>query len=317
MNKVLRFITITLIILFSISGCSAENIPEKSSSDKLKVVTTIFPPYDFVREIGKDKVAVSMLLPPGGEVHSFEPTPKNIIEIQDCDIFIYVGGESDEWVKGVLDSLDTSNIKIISLMDLVNVVEEELVEGMQEEDGELEEDEPAYDEHVWTSPKNAKAIVTAISSQLQASDEKNKDFYSENTENYLKELDNLDHAVTEIVNNAERKTIVFADRFPFRYLADHYGLEYFAAFPGCSSETEASAGTIAFLIDKIKEEEIPVIFHIEFSNEQIADIISEAAGAKKLLLHSAHNVTKNDFENNVSYMSLMKKNLTALKEALE
>jgi zinc transport system substrate-binding protein len=233
--------------------------------------------------------------------------------------------------------MDTSKMKIITLMDCVQVVEEEVVEGMEEEEhtedheteeehahGEEKEDahahgeqEPEYDEHVWTSPKNVKRIVQKISDALCEADTANAAFYQTNTEDYLTKLDELDSKFQDAVDNSKRKTIVFGDRFPFRYFADAYGLEYYAAFPGCSTETEASAATVKFLIDKINTEKIPVVFHIELSNEKMADTISEATGAKVLLMHACHNISKSDFERGKSYIELMTDNVEALKEALQ
>ncbi|MDR1942125.1 MAG: metal ABC transporter substrate-binding protein [Endomicrobium sp.] len=301
------------ILLFLFFTLAASGAAAKDSK-KLQVITTIFPQYDFVRQVAKDKVELTQLLPLGAESHSYEPSPKDIIKIQNCDVFIYVGGEGDAWVEKILASIDVKNKKIISLMDCVSTVKEELVEGMQEEEGEEEED--AYDEHVWTSPKNAKIITQTIADVLQKADSQNSDFYEANAKNYILQLDALDADFEETVKNSKRDAIIFADRFPFRYFADAYKLKYFAAFPGCSTETEASAGTVKFLIDKIKSEKIPVVFHIELSNEKMADAIAESTGAKKLLFHSCHNVSKKDFKAGLGYADLMKRNVSVLKEAL-
>ena len=337
------------LLVFLLNGCSTVK-KVSTSDDKVSVVSTIFAPYDFVREVAGDKAELTMLLPPASESHSFEPTPQDIIKIQNSDVFIYVGGESDAWVNEVLESMDTSGMKIITLIDCVEVVEEEIVEGMEEEhdhedisldeehEGEEQEGdeheneehaneehedeehadvEHEYDEHVWTSPKNAKLIVQKISDVLCEVDEVNKEIYKKNTTEYLGKLDELDQAFQTVVDQSVRKTIVFGDRFPFRYFADAYGLSYFAAFPGCSTETEASAATVAFLIDKIKEEQIPVVFHVELSNQKMANTISEATDAKVLLLHACHNVSKAEFESGVTYLDLMYKNVENLKEALK
>lgn len=311
MKKIIVFLLITILAVATFAGCDKENIA--SSDGKINIVTTIFPAYDFTRTIAGDSAEISMLLPPGAETHSFEPTPKDIIKIQNCDVFIYVGGESDDWVKGVLDSMDTSKIKIITLIDCVELVEEKIVDGMQ---GEEESDEVEYDEHVWTSPRNAKLIVEKISEVLCSADIANAADYKINTADELVKLDKLDSEFKAVVATAKRKTIVFGDRFPFRYFADAYGLDYFAAFPGCSTETEASAKTVAFLIDKIKAENIPVVFYIELSNEKMADSISESTGAKVLLLHSCHNITKVDFTAGKTYIDFMADNVIALREAL-
>jgi zinc transport system substrate-binding protein len=200
------------------------------------------------------------------------------------------------------------------MMDAVDVVEEETVEGMEEEEEDGEE--IAYDEHVWTSPKNAILIVRAIADLLCEADAANSAFYRQNAANYIEALEELDAAFEEVVTGARRNTIVFADRFPFRYFADRYDLSYFAAFPGCSTETEPSAATVAFLIDKIRQDGIPVVFHIELSNERMADAISEETGAKKLQLHSVHNVSRRDLEAGLGYLEIMRRNVETLREAL-
>ncbi|MDR0884851.1 MAG: metal ABC transporter substrate-binding protein [Clostridiales Family XIII bacterium] len=338
MKRFLSFIFTVLMLTMLTTlmvGCgqSSKAETDTKSDPKISIVATVFPPYDFAREIVGDQAEVTMLLPPASESHSFEPTPQDIIKIQNCDVFIYVGGESDEWVNNVLASMDTSKMKIITLMDCVSAVPEEVVEGMEEENVDEEEtdanaanadepnkpndsEEPEYDEHVWTSPKNAKLIVQKISDALCTVDTKNSSTYQQNAESYQTKLDELDTAFQTVVDGAARKTIVFGDRFPFRYFADAYGLTYFAAFPGCSTETEPSAATIKFLIDKVNAEKIPVIFHIELSNEKMARTISESTGAKVLQLHACHNISKVDFEQGVSYLDIMTQNVDAIKEAL-
>lgn len=296
---------------------------KSGDSDKLSIVTTIFPPYDFVREIADDNVEITMLLEPGSESHSYEPTPQDIIKIQESDLFIYVGGEGDVWVDTILDSMDKP-LNTIVLMDEVEAVTEEIVEGMEHEH-EHEHDENCdhdhseeadLDEHVWTSPENAIKIVESIRDELCSIDEENSGTYKTNADAYLKELNALNDNIKEIVKTGKRDTVVFGDRFPMRYFADCYDISYYAAFPGCSTDSEPSASTIAFLIDKVKEENIPVIFSIEFSNQKVAKTISEATGAKIYEFHSCHNVTSDDFKNGASYLSLMTRNAEVLKEAL-
>jgi zinc transport system substrate-binding protein len=279
---------------------------------KTQVVATIFPPYDFARAVAADRVELAMLLPPASESHSFEPTPRDILTIQNSALFIYGGGESDAWVEQILGALDTSRMRVISMMDCVKPVEEELVEGMEAE----REEEAAYDEHVWTSPKNAMLITQAISAALCAADPVNAGFYRQNTAAYVARLETLDAVFRAVVQDAARKTIVFADRFPFRYFADEYGLSYFAAFPGCSTEAEPAAATVAFLINKIRAEDIPVVFHLELSNERMADTIAEATNAEKRLFHACHNVSRDEFRNGASYIGLMTANAANLREAL-
>ena len=501
MKKILSLLLGACLWLAVLSGCtqndgSTEPTNNSESGEKISVVSTIFAPYDFVKQIAHDQAEVSMLLPPGTESHSYEPTPQNIIKIQNCDVFVYVGGDSDAWVHEVLESMDTSKMKIITLMDCVDVVEEEIVEGMEDDHGHSHGDEefnpedvkdrpmsdfdgnwisgipiindgsldkyiehsaeekeisaeeqraalltrwasdydnisienntltingtsvgyeykgyrivesdhgssvwynyqistpvdgmPTYitfndhgygaeehadeheeighfhlkygdesfdalidnedwatfyfdssysnseigefmagddhgheheiDEHVWTSPKNAKIIVQKISDALCGKDPANAVAYKSNADTYIALLDELDAEFQAVVDNAARKTIIFGDRFPFRYFADAYGLEYFAAFPGCSTETEASAATVAFLIDKVKAEGIPVVFHVELSNQKMANTISEETGASVLLFHACHNVTRDEMAQGITYIDLMNQNVENLKEALK
>ena len=315
MKRLIVFVCVLLSLATIVSAGGRRET--KNTAGKINVVTTIFPPYDFVREIAGERVNLSMLLPPAAESHSFEPTPQDIVKVQNSDVFIYVGGESDAWVQRILSSLDTSRIDIITLMDCVEVVEEEIVEGMQEEEEEGEgEEEAEYDEHVWTSPRNTQLIVRKIADVLKGRDAPNAAAYEKNTAAYIAKLTELDASFQKVVDGAKRKTFIFGDRFPFRYFADAYGLSYYAAFPGCSTETECSAATVAFLINKVRAEKIPVVFYIELSNEKIADTICEETGAKKLLLHAVHNVSKRDFEGGASYYGLMSQNIKNLREAL-
>ncbi|MDR1997180.1 MAG: metal ABC transporter substrate-binding protein [Candidatus Margulisbacteria bacterium] len=311
-----------LITILALTGCAPQTDP--GAADKPQIVATIFPAYDFARNVAGDKAAVSMLLKPGAESHSYEPTPRDIIKIQNCAVFIYTGGESDEWVAKILASMDTGKMRIIKMLDCVPAVEEEIVEGMEDEAESAEADEhehaaaePEYDEHVWTAPKNAQLIVQKIADTLCAVDTPNAAVYRQNAQAYTGRLRELDAELRSVVNQAARKTLVFGDRFPFRYFTDAYGLKYFAAFPGCSTETEASAATVKFLIDKVRSEKIPVVFHIEFSNRKMAATISEATGAQVRLLHSVHNVSRDDLKKGLGYIDLMRQNITALKEALQ
>lgn len=327
MNKISCRLLALILIALALTGCGAGNNTrsEVSASGKISVVTTIFPAYDFARQIAGDRADIAMLLTPGAESHTYEPSPEDIIKIQSSDIFIYTGGESDQWLRDILDSLDTSSMEIIAMMDCVEVVEEVLAEGMEADDAETGEavdseeegiEEPEYDEHVWTSPMNAIAIAGEIEASLCRVDNENSTYYGKRMSEYKKELTALDEEFREVVQSSTLNTVIFGDRFPFRYLADLYGLRYYAAFPGCSSETEASAATVAFLIDKVKEEDISVVFHIELSNEKLTDAICEATGAKKLQLHTCHNVTRADFDAGVTYVGLMAQNIRNLSEAL-
>ena len=321
MNKKINLIIIITFISLIFVGCNT--IKENNTTEnnnKINVVTTIFPTYDFVRQIGGENVNVTMLLKPGQEAHSYEPTPKDILNIQNSDLFIYVGGENDVWVDEILDSMENNRPQTLKLLDITNTLEEEIVEGMEDEHNHhhdhSHEDEASIDEHVWTSPKNSILIVKEINNILSEKDEKNSNIYNTNAENYIKSLENLDEKFRQVVDSSKRKTVLFGDRFPFIYFAKEYGINYYAAFSGCSTETEASPKTITFLINKVKEEQIPVVFTIEFSNGKIADTIVEATDTKKLMLNSGHNLTKEQLESGVTYLSLMEENVEILREAL-
>ena len=308
MKKLINLVIILLFILF-ISGCEKNDYKSKYS-----IISTSFPGYDFARAVTKDsEFNVEMLLKPGSEIHDFEPTPQDIIKIKNSDIFIYVGGESDEWIKDILKDIN-GKTKIIKLMDLVETYEEEHVEGMEDEDHDDEEIE--YDEHVWTSPTNAITMIEKIKEEIVKIDSDNKDLYEKNLNNYVLELSKIDAEIKNIVENSKRKEIIFGDRFPLRYFTEAYGLTYYAAFPGCSEATEASAKTISFLIKKVKSDKIPVVFKIELSNGKIANTIAKEANAKVLEFHSAHNITKDDFTSGLTYIDIMRNNIKSLSEAL-
>lgn len=289
------------------------------SQKKLTIVTTMFPQFDFTRAVAGDKADITMLLKPGAESHSYEPTPKDMKKIHKADLFIYTGAENDAWAESLLKNMGSKAPKTLAFLELVDTVEEEIVEGMthEEEEHHHDDEEVELDEHVWTSPLNAVKIVSAICDELCTIDAANADYYKKNAAKYIDELLALHKSFEEVVKNANRKIFVFGDRFPLRYFADLYGLEYYAAFPGCATDVEASASTIKFLINKVKEEKIPVVFTIEFSNGKIADTICEATGAKKLEFHSCHTVSADDIKKGETYISLMKRNVIVLREALK
>ncbi len=307
-----------MMLLGGLSGCSAPAEQEEG----LSVVATIFPQYDFAQQVMGGDDNLTMLLRPGQEVHSYEPTPQDIIAIQNCDLFIYVGGESDAWIEDVLDGMDTSNMVILSLMDVVDPLEEDtenVLENPEEHDHQedgthLHEEE--YDEHVWTSPKNAMLITQAICDALCEIDPDNAGQYQANTADYLTQLEALDAAFQEVIGDAGRDTLFFGDRFPLLYFVREYGLNYYAAFPGCASETEPSAATVARLIDLAREEEAPVVYQIELSNGNIARSIADSSGARVETFYTCHNITADDFNAGETYLSLMQRNVESLKEAL-
>ena len=306
---------------------STESSGSMSKDGRISVVTTIFPPYDFVREIAGDEVNLTMLLKPGEETHSYEPTPQDIIDIQNSDVFIYTGGENDVWVEDILSSMPESDMLTLRLTDCVDTVEEEEVEGMKgsgghshahetEDPQEEEESVHEIDEHVWTSPVNASLIVEHIKDVLSQADPSGSELYAENALAYQEKLVDLDRQFRNIADNAKRDVMIFGDRFPFRYFADEYGLEYYAAFPGCAGDTEPSAATMVFLIEKVREENVPAVLKMELSNDDIANAVAEATGTEVKVFYSCHNLSADDFESGETYLSMMQKNVETLKEVL-
>jgi len=415
-----RIFTLIITIIFILTStvfltaCTDEIAPEISepptmvegsepdqaeSRDPLRIVATIFPQYDFIRQIAGDRVELTMLISPGAESHGFEPTPRDMIALNEADILIYVGGHGDDWVDNVIESLGREDMRRIALVDLVDTLDVEHHHDHHHDDcddhdcdhddhshahdhhhddcddhdcdhddhshahdhhhddcddHDCDHDDHSHahdhhhddcddhdcehdhhhhdcdhddhdcyhhhhdgiDEHVWTSPQNAILIVQALTDILAGLDPANADFFHENSTNYIQELEALDAAFAEVVAEGVRHTVIFGDRFPFRYLTDAYGLTYHAAFVGCSTDTQASPATIAFLIEKVEAENIPVVFYIEFSNQMIANVIAEATGATLLEFHSAHNVSHADFNAGVTYLDLMWNNVENLREAL-
>ena len=310
MKKSVSFL-LCLVLLFTLCGCGKISVPSKEESGKISIITTSFPPYDFARAIGGEFLDVTMLLPPGSESHTFEPTPQDMIALAKADLIIAGGGTSDEWMKKLLSSSELDKEKVLFMMDCVEIKENKADSHTHGHSHFYE-----YDEHVWTSPVNAQKICEEISKHLITIDKENAAFYEENAAAYSKQLKQLDEEFRSFFKTSSLSTLIFADRFPFRYFADEYGLAYFAAFPGCAGETEPDAATMKMLIDKVNVENIPAVFYTELSNQKIADTILESTTAKKLLLHSCHTVTKDEFERGETYISLMKQNLANLKEAL-
>lgn len=325
-----RYICVFMIMIITVtsllSGCKSENI---NDSGKLKIVTTCFPPYDFARAVAGDSADITMLLSTGAEAHSYEPTPLDIAAIQNCDVFICIGGEDEVWVDKILNAVDTSDMQILRLIEHVTLLDEEPVAGAspnghdhehEHQHDDIDDDDNVRPEdadgHIWTSPDNAMLCLDSVKDTLCKAAPENEDFYNDNYENYYHKLQELDREFAQIVENAENNVIVIADRFPFRYLTNDYDLEYFAAFSGCSSESEPSVYTMAFLINEILEHDIDTIFYLEFSTKKLAEKLCDATGAKMLPLNSCHNVTKKDFENGVTYIDLMYENSANIKEAL-
>lgn len=313
-----KWICMLLGICLLLSGCGASSTEEtnEEQSETLKVVATVFPAYDFARAAAGDKAEVSLLLPPGAESHSYEPTPADILAVQECDLFLYLGGESDAWVETILSAVEPKG-QTLRMIDCVELLEEETVEGMEElpgHEGHGEGEVREMDEHVWTSPKNAAAITRAIGAKMAELDADNAQLYTEGAEAYAQQIEVLDQEFADFFAGCKDKTIVFGDRFPLRYFAEEFGLTYYAAFPGCSTQTEPSAATVAFLTDKVREEQIPTVWYIEFSNHLVADSIAEAAGAQTAMFHTCHNVSSQELESGATYCSLMERNLETLRE---
>lgn len=321
MKKILALLLALWIPAAVLSGCAPQD--DSAASNKLNIVTTIFPAYDWVREIlgdETDRAEITMLLDSGVDLHSYQPTVDDIVKISDCDLFLYVGGESDGWVDDALKNAPNKERKVIRLLDVLgdSAKAEETVEGMQEEEHDHEE-EAEYDEHIWLSLKNAQVLVAAISEALQESDPARKDTYAANAAAYAEKLSALDGEYRAAVDSGKYKTLLFGDRFPFRYLADDYGLDYYAAFPGCSAETEASFETVSFLAGKMDALGLPCVLTIESTQHKIAETIVQNTAQKNqqiLTMDSMQAVTANDAASGVSYLSIMEKNLSVLKKAL-
>ena len=344
-KKALAVIMIFVFIAGCLSGCSGSS-SSQTDSDKLQIITTIFPEYDWVRNVigdRTDRAEVTLLLDNGTDLHSYQPTAKDILKISTCDLFIYVGGESDEWVEDALKNATNKNMKVINLLETLgdSVKEEEVVEGMQEEEGGPQgtgdvdhhdeaddnehehhhhEGEIEYDEHVWLSLRNASVLTNAIADTLGELDPSNAEAYKKNADAYAAKLADLDNDYKAVTEAAPVKTLLFGDRFPFRYLVDDYGLKYYAAFVGCSAETEASFETITFLAGKVDELSLHSVMTIERSDNKIAETIVKSSTSKDqkiLTLDSLQSVTSKEVESGTTYLGVMESNLSVLKEALK
>lgn len=344
-NKSTKLLALALAAAMPLTGCGAEKQggnganAASSGSGKLSIVCTIFPEYDWVRSVMGDHAAeadITYLLDSGTDLHNFQPTAADMLKIATCDLFIHVGGESDKWVEDALSDSENKDMKVLNLMELIgdSVKEEELKEGMEsdehdhdhdeddhdEDDHNHEEEEgPEYDEHIWLSLRNAKAVCAGIADALSEKDPKNTGDYKENLAAYSAKLDELDGKFSDLTSKASNKTLIFGDRFPFRYFTDDYGLDYYAAFVGCSAESEASFKTISFLSDKLKETGCPCIFTIENSDKSIAEAIIRNSGrtdCETAELNSIQSVASADVKSGVTYLSLMEQNYDVLEKYL-
>ena len=333
MKRIASFF-LALALAFSLTACT---VPvEKSDDGKIQIVATLFPYYDFARAIVGDRADVTLLLSPGREAHSFEPTPLDAVTISEADVFLYNGGEGEYWVESMLDAAGEHIAVASRMMDYVDALNEEYVEGMQGADGhdhdhehgshddhdhdheedEHDSDEIEYDEHIWTSPKNAVILCRAVCDAICRADAENAAFYRTNCENYCAQLEDLDARFAALCESAPRRLLIFADRFPMLYFCREYGLDYRAAFHGCSGDTEPSLATIKFLIDKVEDENIPVVYTIDFGTKKVAAVVSECTGAAIETLYSMQTVSRADFDAGETYLTLMERNFEALRKGL-
>ena len=315
-NKKTLFLTAA--ILFASTFAFAKN-------SKKTIICTIYPQYDWIMNIVGDKTDIfdiSYLTQKGMDLHNYQPNIQDIAKLSECDLFVFVGGESDKWVQKAVSQAKNKNLKAFNMLEILGdkVREEEIVEGMEHNhEGDEDENEAEYDEHIWLSLKNAKIIVEKLSTQIAELDSANSKFYKSNAQSYIAKLDNLDKEYAQTVSSSKNKTILFGDRFPFRYLADDYGINYFAAFVGCSADTEASFETIAFLSKKVDELNLHTILTIEKSDKKIAETIkknSKSKNQKILEMNSIQSVSAREIKNGTNYIELMKQNLSVLKTAL-
>lgn len=324
MKKLISFVLAALMCAGLLASCTPGGEADSDlSSRPLRIVATIFPEYDWVREILGDDAShanLTLLLDSGVDLHSYQPTADDLLKISTCDLFLYVGGESDGWVADALRESTNPRQKVVNLLDVLGDAAkiEETLEGMEEE--EEEHEEPEYDEHVWLSLKNAAVLCREIAEALAQVDPDRAQNYRDHAQAYCQKLEQLDAAYGEAVRSAREPALVFCDRFPFRYLADDYGLSCYAAFPGCSAETEASFETVAFLAKKVDELNLPCVLTLEKSDQKLADTVIQNTRAKDqriLALDSMQSTTAADLAQGVRYLSIMEDNLDVLKQALQ
>lgn len=324
LKKVILVIILIAIILVGIIAGVVLGKKNKTSNnnntEKIKVTASNFASYDFLRAIigDNDNIELTFLLGPGKDAHSYDPTAQDFITIQNSDLFIYIGGEMEKWADRVLPTLDTSNTKVICVADDIKTIDEQEIDGAEPEEEE-DEEEGAFDEHIWTSPDNAITMVNTLEKSMEEIDSSNSSKYKQNAENYIAKIKNVDKQIQEIVDNKKRDRLVFGDKMPMQYFINYYKLQVSAAFSGCSTETEPSSKTIAYLVNKAKEEKTPVILYIELNNGKVANTIANEVGngCKAMQIQTLHNVSKTDFDNGETWVSLMERNLDVLKAALQ
>ena len=321
---ILAMIIVAIATFFLLKGTPNK---QKSDSKKIQIVSSNFASYDFLRAIVGDNenVELTFLVGPGKDTHSYDPTAQDLIKIQNADLFVYIGGEMEKWSDKVLESLENTENKVICIADDIDTIEEKEVDGAEEEHDDEEDEhdhdheEGAFDEHIWTSPTNAIKMVEVLEKAMEDIDSKNADKYKENSKKYIAEIKDVDKQIQNIVDNKKRDRLVFGDKMPMQYFIDYYKLKVSAAFNGCSTETEPSASTIAYLEKKVKEENIPVILYIELNPGKVAKTIATEVGngCEAMQIQALHNVSLDDFENGETWVSLMKRNVDVLKKALQ
>lgn len=313
LKRIVSLVMMTILCV-SLSGCSLK----RKDDGKINIVTTLFPQYDFAKQIVGEKGNVELLLSPGLEAHSYDPKPADIVKINECDVFIYTGDNMEVWVEEILGSIEKSiNVLDVSKgIELVKMEEEHNQEDIDEDKESNASHNHVYDPHIWTSPVIAKQMVSNILDVIIEVDSENAEYYRENADAYLNKLDELDTKFRNLVEEADFKTIYFADKFAMYYFVEEYDLDYVSAYDSCSSETEPSAKLVAKMVEEVKENNVKAIYYAELSNHKAADTISKETGVKELLLHSCHNVSKDEFNKGVTYISLMEQNFENLKVGL-
>ena len=308
-NKLLSVFLTALLLILPLCGCTAPAV----IGDGFTVVCSIFVPYDFARQVAGDKAEIKMLLPPGVESHSYEPTPSDIITIENADVFLYVSEHTETWVTQIVDSLSRKQVRTVDMAETLGI---EVHDHEHEEHEEHDHDECETDEHIWTNFETAADMVQLTADVLSEADPDNTHFYHSNAESYINQILSLKADFAELISTSDRKEIVSGSRFAMKNFAEEFKLEFTAAFDSCVDNTEPSAGVMAKIIDKINEDKIPVIFYEELTEPKIARAVSLETGAKMLLLHSCHNISASELKSGASYLSLMTQNYNNLKEAL-
>lgn len=320
MKKGIIYLITIILILTSFILIFCRKTTDKNSNEKIKIVATLFPQYDFAKQIGGDKVEVSLLLTPGTETHTYEPTPQDIINVNKADLYIYTGKYMEPWSDKIANSI-TSNTQVLDASKNINLInEKQFEEEHSTADSNEEEDDKGhhheYDPHIWLNPQNAIGMVKNIEEELCNIDPQNKEYYKKNAEKYINQLTNLDNEIETAIKESKKNKIAFGGTFAYAYFIQRYNLQYVSAYDSCGENSEPSVTKVKEVIDYMKENDINVIFYQELSTGKIADTISKETGATKLVFHTIHNASQEEINNGETYISLMQKNLQNLKQAL-